>query len=33
MIYEIPNVGELELKTIILDLNGTTRTGNLCIYR
>jgi len=24
MIYEIPNVGELELKTIILDLNGTT---------
>ena len=23
MIYEIPNIGRLELKTIILDLNGT----------
>lgn len=23
MIYKIPNVGDLELKTIILDLNGT----------
>ena len=23
MVYEIPNVGKLELKTLILDLNGT----------
>ena len=29
MIYNIPGQGELEIKTIILDLNGTLSVGGI----